>query len=264
MEDAAQEVPTAVKALVGDAPLVPTTIGRSGTATWRMVRDDGDWFVKIQPQDPLATTLVGEAERLRWLAPFMPVPEVVDVGTDGDHEWLVVTALVGSDATRPEHGADPDRLIRTLAVALRRFHDTVPVSDCPFDATTAADLDRARQRVDASRVDPSDFAPLYAGMSPGDLFEIMLASGVPDDDDQVVLHGDFCAPNIILHQGELSGYVDLGRCGVGDRHRDLGIAARSIAYNFGGHAVGLFLDAYGIDRPDLARLDFFVMLDEFF
>lgn len=258
------ELPAEVMALVGAAEMVPVTIGRSDAATWHVIRDEGDWFVKVQNEHHLATSLAGEAERLQWLGAFQSVPDVVACGTDGEREWLVMTALPGSDATRPEHGAEIERLIGALGVALRGFHDAVPVAECPFDASTATGIEQARARIDAGLVDASDFELLYAGLSPSELFDMMLASGVPGDDDLVVLHGDFCVPNVIIHQGAVSGLVDLGRCGVGDRHRDLGIAARSIARNFGGHAVGLFLDAYGIERPDLGRLDFFVMLDEFF
>lgn len=264
MEQAAPALPLAVARLIGAADLVPVTIGRSGAATWRVLREGGDWFVKAQPVQPLATSLIGEGERLGWLAAYQPVPEVIDAGTDDEVEWLVMTAVAGSDASRPEHGAEPERLIQALGQTLRRFHDTTPVAGCPFDSTTATALAWARQRIEADLVDAADFAPLYSGLTPAELFEMMMATGVPSDDDQVVLHGDFCVPNVIVHQGAVSGLVDLGRCGVGDRHRDIAIAARSMAYNFGGPAVGLFLDAYGLDRPDLARLDFYVMLDEFF
>jgi aminoglycoside phosphotransferase len=257
-------LPEAVRSLVGNAEIVPVTVGRSAAATWRISRPGSDWFVKAQPLDPLGTSLVGEGERMRWFAPFVPVPEVVEAGTEERTEWLVTAALPGSDATNPEHHVDVERLVRTLGMALRRFHDEVPVDGCPFDATTPTDVERARLRTEAGRVDASDFAAIYQGLSARALFDLMVDSGVPDGDDLVVLHGDFCVPNVVIHQGSITGYLDVGRAGVGDRHRDVAIACGSIARNFGGHAVGLFVDAYGTDRPDLARLDFFAMLDEFF
>jgi aminoglycoside phosphotransferase len=257
-------LPEPVAALVGNAELVPVSIGRSDASTARILRPDGDWFLKLQAVDDLGTTLVGEAERMRWLGSFVAVPEVVAAGSDGTHEWLVASALSGSDATQPEHHFDLERLVRDLGQALRRFHDLVPIETCPFDSSTSAAVEHARARVEAGRIDESDFEPLYRGMSAAELYELMVASEVQVDDDLVVLHGDYCVPNVVVHQGSVHGYLDVGRAGVGDRHRDLAIACRSVAHNFGGHAVGLFLDGYGIDRPDLARLDFFVMLDEFF
>jgi aminoglycoside 3'-phosphotransferase II len=258
-----RSLPEPVRIAVGDAELVPVTVGLSTATTFRVSRAEGDRYLKVQAIDPLDTSLVEEGARLQWLADHVPVPDVVEVGTDGSTEWLLTTALAGTDATNPEHHVDVECLVRTLGAGLRRFHDEVPVDDCPFDGCTATALDRARARVEAGLVDESDFGVIHRGMSAVELFE-MVASRVPGDDDLVVLHGDYCVPNVVLADRAITGYLDVGRAGVGDRHRDLGIACRSIAHNFGGHAVGVFVDAYGIDRPDLARLDFFVMLDEFF
>ena len=257
-------LPEPLAALLGDRDLTPITIGRSSSSTAWAIGEGHRWVVKVQPIDELDTSLAGEAERMAWLAPFVSVPAVVATGSDGDLEWLVTEALSGSDATDAAHGHNAVSLVRLLGQGLRQLHDQVPVNGCPFDASTDTDLDRARQRLEAGRVDEADFEGLHRGLSAAKLYELMLASRPVDRDDLVVLHGDYCVPNVIVDQGTVSGYVDLGRCGVGDRHRDLAIGARSIARNFGGDAVGLFMDAYGLDAPRLARLDFFAMLDEFF
>ena len=255
-------LPEAVRAVVGDAEIVTVSVGRSAATTVRARRGTADWFVKIQSLDPLETSLAGERDRLQWLAGFVPVPEVVSAGVDDTTEWLITVALDGTDGTDPAHHVDLEHLIRTLAHGLRAFHDAVPVDACPFDASTDVAIERARARVAAGRVDPTEFQPIHHGFDPAELLEMVVASRAPTDADLVVLHGDYCVPNVLITDGAISGYVDLGHAGVGDRHRDLAIACRSVAHNFGGHSVGLFLDAYGVDRPDLARLDFFVMLDE--
>lgn len=259
-----RQLPERVRVLLGDHRLEPISIGRSSASTFRCVGTGEDRVLKIRPEDPLDTTLAGEADRLRWLAPHVAVPRVIDAGSDGSVEWLLMTTIPGSDATDPIHRGDLEHLIGVLGQGLRSFHDAVPVGGCPFDARTSTDVERARARVAADRVDATEFGSLYQGLSASELYEAMVGIDLPPDDDLVVLHGDYCAPNVMLHDGAITGYIDLGRSGVGDRHRDLAIASRSIAYNFGSHAVGLFLDAYGIERPDLARIDFFVMLDEFF
>ncbi|GAC1535846.1 MAG: hypothetical protein NVS2B7_05120 [Herpetosiphon sp.] len=77
-------------------------------------------------------------------------------------------------------------------------------------------------------------------------------------------HGDFCLPNIVIHNGQVGGFIDVGRAGVGDPFRDLALCARSIAFNFGRAWVPVFFAAYGLPRPEPARLAFFRLLDEFF
>jgi aminoglycoside phosphotransferase len=257
-------LPEPLAALLGDRVLTPITIGRSSSTTAWADGDARRWVVKVQPVDELDTSLIGEAERMAWLAAHTSVPTVIDAGSDGGREWLVTEALSGSDATDPVHGHDAVSLVRLLGTGLRQLHDRVPVDRCPFDASTDTDVDRARLRMEAGRVDAGDFGGLHRGLAADELYELLLASRPSDPDDLVVLHGDYCVPNVIVDHGTISGYVDVGRCGVGHRHRDLAIGARSIARNFGGEGVGLFFDAYGIDEPRLAWLDFFVMLDEFF
>ena len=91
---------------------------------------------------------------------------------------------------------------------------------------------------------------------------------VPAQEDLVFVHGDFCLPNVLLAplDGALhvTGLVDCGRAGVGDRHQDLALAIRSLTYNLGPASVSPFLSAYGGPAPDTRLLEFFTILDEFF
>jgi aminoglycoside phosphotransferase len=258
-------LPDEVAELIAGGDVMPVTIGLSAAGVYRVERADGPWFVKVQRRrDDLETSLLDEGARMRWLADHVPVPTVLAAGHDAEVEWLVTSALPGSDATRPEHQGDAARLVALLGEGLRRFHDEVPAAGCPFDASTTVLVEQARARVAAGRVDHTEFGSIHQGVSAEELHRHLIETVPADVGDLVVTHGDFCVPNVIVDRGQLSGYVDLGRAGVGDRYRDLGVGARSIAHNFGGHAVGPFLDAYGLDWPELARLDFFVMLDEFF
>jgi aminoglycoside phosphotransferase len=73
----------------------------------------------------------------------------------------------------------------------------------------------------------------------------------------VLIHGDFCLPNVLVVEGQLTGVVDVGRAGLGDPRDDLAAGLWSLHYNFG-HAYGKqFLEAYGApamtDR-DMERL----------
>ena len=85
----------------------------------------------------------------------------------------------------------------------------------------------------------------------------------PQTEDLVLTHGDYCLPNILLHNGQLSGFIDLGRAGVADRHQDLALAVRSLAYNFGEGWAPLLFAAYGIE-PDETKLAFYTRLDDAF
>ena len=61
----------------------------------------------------------------------------------------------------------------------------------------------------------------------------------------VLIHGDYCLPNVLVQDGRLSGLVDVGGAGLGDPQDDLAAGVWSLHYNYGpGHARE-FLDAYG-------------------
>jgi aminoglycoside phosphotransferase len=51
---------------------------------------------------------------------------------------------------------------------------------------------------------------------------------------------------------------------VADRYHDLAQAVRSVRRNLGERWAAPFLAAYGIDRPDAAKLRYYQLLDEFF
>ncbi|MEO7804398.1 MAG: phosphotransferase [Actinomycetota bacterium] len=63
----------------------------------------------------------------------------------------------------------------------------------------------------------------------------------------VLTHGDACLPNFLFLDGELTGVVDLGDCGLKDRALDLATAVWSVQYNLGAGHAQAFLDSYGID-----------------
>ena len=61
----------------------------------------------------------------------------------------------------------------------------------------------------------------------------------------VLVHGDYCLPNVLVEDGELSALVDVGGAGLGDPLVDLAAGVWTLQYNYGpGHA-RTFLDSYG-------------------
>ena len=142
--------------------------------------------------------------------------------------------------------------VRALADGLRLLH-ALDVRACPFDARLAVTMAKARDNALAGRVDESDFDDSRLGRTALDLLGELEATR-PDSADLVATHGDYCLPNVILRDGAVAGFIDVGRAGVADRHQDFWCAARSIAYNYGESFVA----------PSSARIEFYQLLDEFF
>ena len=79
-----------------------------------------------------------------------------------------------------------------------------------------------------------------------------------EKDEPVLIHGDYCLPNVMLDNWRFSGFIDVGSGGIGDRHIDLYWGCWSIQYNLkDSRWCSRFLDAYGreaIDREKLRRI----------
>ena len=79
----------------------------------------------------------------------------------------------------------------------------------------------------------------------------MAESALPHLKSDTLLHGDYCLPNIMLENWRFTGFIDLGRGGIGDRHIDLFWGAWTLEFNLHTDKYGSrFLDAYGRDRVE--------------
>lgn len=217
----------------------------SDTATYRLEGPAGDALYlklnRLQCTPPLSA----EADRMRWARPFLPVPEVLETGSDASFRWLVTRALPGRAATDSALGLERVALVRTLAEGLRRFHEA-PAGLCPFDFRLDTALDLARRRLEAGRIVPErDFHTEFAHLAARDAVR-ELERLRPSEDDPVVCHGDYCLPNALIEGGRVTGFVDLGELGVADRWWDLAVATWSVTWNLGPGLEGLFLEAYGV------------------
>jgi kanamycin kinase len=220
-----------------------------GHPTYRLHRGGETRFLKLHPA---GSRIADEAVRLRWAAEFLPVPRLLEYGTDGDYDWLLTDGLAGTDAARIE--GDPRAVAIALGEGMRAFHEAAPVRECPFDFTVPTALDHVRGRLAAGLIDPErDFHPEHAGLSAEAAVDLLVTTS-PSIAAEVVCHGDFSLPNVLLEGGKVMGYLDLGALGVSDRWADLAVCAWSCDLNLGpGHAELMF-DAYGeaLDEDRLA------------
>jgi aminoglycoside phosphotransferase len=73
------------------------------------------------------------------------------------------------------------------------------------------------------------------------------ASGCPFGEKKpghVLVHGDYCLPNVLVEDGKLSGLVDVGLAGLGNPEIDLAAGVWTLQYNYGRGFARTFLDAY--------------------
>ena len=228
--------------------------------TYRLSHEtEGVRFLKMAAADGFPS-LDDEADRMRWAIDYLPVPVVIQRGSNRGITWLVTRALPGRDATDPAWATDPEPLVRILAKALRAFHEA-PVKECPFDFRLEPALAHARRRLEEGRIQPDrDFHPEFGHLSAEEAIA-HLERTRPASERLVVCHGDYCLPNVLIEAGAASGFVDLGELGVADHWWDLAVATWSVTWNLGPGHEDLFLQEYGAEW-DHDRVDFYRLLYE--
>lgn len=259
-------MPASLRAAVAGYRWVRDTAGESDAAVYRLQGRDGapDLFLK-HGKGVAAADITEEMARLRWLAPYLPVPAVLQFAQAADPQqaWLLTAALPGKTAhelleANPEIGP---AMADALAAFLRRLH-ALPVDACPFDTGPAVRLAQARQRIDAGLVDAGDFDAERKGWTAEQVWTA-LQDCQPVAPDLVVTHGDFSLENILLHEGQVAGCLDVGRAGVADSYQDLAIAWRALG-ELDPALQQRFVEQYGLLDIDQGKLEFHLLLDELF
>lgn len=170
-----------------------------------------------------------------------------------DSDWLLTAAVAGEDCTHEKYLADPKKLCDTVAEELRKLHET-DHTDCPIPDRMAEYLTEAERNYRTGNYDESHFPNSFGYRSAKEAYDVLTA-GKDTLQSKVLLHGDYCLPNIILNNGKLSGFIDVGCGGVGDRHIDIFWGLWSLWFNLKTDKYcGRFLDAYGRDKAEVSAL----------
>ena len=177
---------------------------------------------------------------------------VVEYLTDG-YDYLLTERVKGEDCTHSDYISDPKRLCDTLATCLRELHETdgtgCPVTDRCSDYFSTVEQNYKLGYLDLSYADKE-----FSSLDIGQAYELaMQGRGLLVSD--TLIHGDYCLPNVMLDNWHLSGYIDLGGGGIGDRHIDLFWGAWTLNFNLKTDAYReRFFDAYGRDKIDREAL----------
>ena len=210
-------------------------------------RDDG-YYLKKAPKGSLQR----EAELTQYFHQKGLGTEILSYLSE-ECDWLLSRRMRGEDCTDRVYLDDPKRLCDTIATSLRALHE-MDFSDCPVKDHTAHYLSVAKRNYEQGTVDLS-FAPKeFCNATAKEAWEFLQSHGHLLERN-TLLHGDYCLPNIMLDNWCLSGFIDLGNGGVGDRHVDLFWGAWTLRFNLGTDDFrNRFFDAYGRDKIDADRL----------
>lgn len=265
-EDAcsAVRVPSALRTQLDGYKWARNNVGESGAAIYRLYGKNhaAELYLK-HGKETVADAITDEMARLNWLATCMPLPSIVHFTRTSDEAWLLTTAMRGKTAYQMLEACPDARtdVVDALAAFLRRLH-AIPVYNCPFNSDHLFRLILAQERISAGLVDVDDFDEERQGCTVEQVWKKMHTL-LPFSPDPVVTHGDFSLDNLLMDEGEVIGCIDVGRVGIADRYQDLAILWNCLG-EFGPSLQERLFQQYGIANPDWRKLQFHLMLDEFF
>ena len=235
-------VPTYLRDRFRGAPVFDSSC--SPEARVYYIDRDGGIYLKLSPLG----TLKAEAEMTAYFHEKGIAPEVLEY-TSGECDILLSRAARGEDCTAEIYLSDPRRLADTVGEALRTLHET-SAEGCPVPHRMDGYLSLAEKNYREGKFDPSLF-PAGIGFSSADEAHAVLKTGKCAFENDTLIHGDYCLPNIMLDNWRFSAFIDLGNGGVGDRHVDLFWGAWTLIYNLKTDKYcDRFFDAYGRDKVD--------------
>lgn len=200
---------------------------------------DEGFFLKSAPAGILQT----EAEMTRYFHGKGLGPEVLFYGQE-TADWLLTRAVPGEDCTHYIH--DPKRLCDTLAELLRSLHET-DSTGCPVTDRCGTCFHRAEENRRKGVCDLTLFPEMWHFSSEEEAWSEIETNG-RFLRSTVLVHGDYCLPNVMLDDWKFSGFIDLDSSGLGDRHTDLFWGIWTLNFNLKTNAFrDRFLDAYGRD-----------------
>lgn len=176
-------------------------------------------------------------------------------------DFLLTEKACGEDCTHELYTSDPKRLCDITAERLRALHE-LDFSDCSIEHTSNY-IATAEKNYKLGIYDTSLFPDNWGYRSAQEAWEIV-CNYKDSLKNEVLLHGDYCLPNIMLDNWNFSAFIDLGNGGVGDRHVDLFWGAWSLFFNLKTDAYrDRFFDAYGRDLVDKEKLKIIAAFEVF-
>lgn len=247
--------PDSIKSILENAKLYDSSCSKEASVIF--ADKDSGYFIKSSAKGALKYEAL-MTEYFNSLKLSAKVIEYISL----DKDYLVTEKIAGEDCVSDKYLANPTQLCDMLAENLRLLH-SVDYKDCPISNHTESYLARAEANYISGNYDKTNFPDSFGYHCADEARTVILNNSNLLKND-TLLHGDYCLPNIILKDWKLSGFIDVGNGGVGDRHVDIFWAIWTLFYNLKTDKYSArFIDAYGRDKVNTDALRLIAAIEVF-
>jgi len=240
---------------------VDVITGRLGDKIVRYEDNDHNFVYLKSGTGVSRKSLEQEALALEWLSgKGITIPQILDFEKEGDTAYLLITGVRGLPPYKFKE-RDKNELLKITADALHKFHQ-ISLENSGSLNTLDKYLEKIEQHLKLGVINEADFKEANEGKTPESIFNFLITER-PKFESNVLTHGDFCLPNILL-EGDSFGIIDLGDCGPGDKYMDLSSMEVSIKRNFGAEWVSVFNKHYDPEiEINKDKIRYYQLIDQF-
>jgi aminoglycoside phosphotransferase len=215
------------------------------------------YYLKIEQVNSEVEREIG---MYQWIKGRLPVPAILYQAIIDDISYLLMEKAEGEMLEGAQFENNPVLLVRLAAKGIMRLQ-SVGISECIYNSTIGYKLLKAREFIDcgvAARIDESIYTE---GMSTVEDVYRYLVEHKPEE-ELVFTHGDYCFNNYFTDGEDITGYIDMGRGGVGDKYQDIALCVRELS-EYDSKYIDLLFELLGIE-PDYEKIKYYILLDELF
>lgn len=214
--------------------------------TVRVYYLDSGLFVK----EGAAGSLAHEAEMGRIFHQRHLGPEVLDYLT-GEKDYLITREVTGQDLCH--HTDKPELICCQMGEKLRLLHSQ-PCEDVPTAPAFALYERTLNGAISDKGFEKYVLLDSFAIATKEDAWQLA-QKGRESLQQEALIHGDACLPNMMMENGEITSFIDFSCSGLGDRHIDLFWAVWSLSFNLKTEKyTDYFLDCYGRQQVEREKL----------
>lgn len=216
-----------------------------------------DLFLKIEG---INYEVIREYENYQWLQGKLPVPKVICRTIVDNISYMLIEGAKGKMLEEEDYRNNPEKLVVLAAKGIKLLQE-VPISDCPCDSTINKKLELARIRIEEGLTGRIDRNIYTQGLNTSqEVFQYLIEN--KPREELVFTHGDYCFNNYFTNGTNITGFIDMGRGGIGDIYQDIALCVRELM-DYEPKYTELLMKELGI-KPDWQKIKYYILLDELF
>jgi len=249
--------PKEIEQFIKNMKCIKDSEGMSKADVYQLFDSEKTYYLKVERR---CDETIREHGMYQWLKGKLPLPEIICESYENGIDYLLIEKVKGIMLESEYYSNNPEQLVKLAAEGLKLLW-SVPISKCPFDASIESKLKKAKEQIDNRKkvcVDKNIYTDGFNNEQ--DVYEYLI-SNMPKE-DKVLSHGDYCFNNYFAYNNHISGFIDMGRGGVGDRYQDIALCVRELMDYDETYTELLF--HYLNIKPDYEKIRYYILLDELF